>query len=110
MARFRRLFLLLSLTLASGCLLIPETLLPSGAPFVMEGTMTLLDGDCLTWTGSNGVNYHLLQNPLLDTATFDRVNTPGASSRLVLMRRHDVRFPCDRGIVVEVQQVLEVSP
>jgi hypothetical protein len=111
MLRVRCLIFLPFLTLLAGCLgSATETLLPVGTSFVVQGTMTLANGNCLTWVGDNGINYHLYQDPLLDSATFDRVTAPGAVSRLVIATRSDLDYPCGTGTVVEVQQVLQVSP
>lgn len=111
MLRVRLWMCLMFLTPLCGCLgSAAESLLPVGTPFVVNGTMTLVNGNCLTWVGDNGIKYHLYQDPLLDSATFDQVTTPGAVSRLVIATRSDLTYPCGKGTVVEVQQVLEVSP
>jgi hypothetical protein len=105
---------LLSWTLWTwGCIDLPDTsqLLPVGTPFVVRGTMTVVErqGPCLVWIGENGVQYHLFQSPLLANEAFDRINTPGVISRLVVATRSDLVFGCQIGTVVEVRDVLEIA-
>ena len=112
-------FLILALaTLAiapAGCidLSIPiaPTLFPTGTSFVVKGTATLLDNDgpCLAWIGENGVTYHLFQDPRVTNEDFDRVTTPGVTSRLLLASRSDLIVTCQVGTIVEVQDVLEIE-
>lgn len=102
------------LVLISGCTfdfdLLPETFGASGASFVVSGTATVLDveGGCLAWLGENGVTYHLFQSLQLDNATFDRVTTPGVTSRLEIAPRNDLVNTCQAGTIVEVRSVLEI--
>ena len=103
------------LVVVGGCIDLevnaPDTLLPMGASFVVSGTAAVIDNDgsCLIWTGDNGVTYHLFQDSRLDNELFDRVTTPGTRSRLELARRTDLQVACQtRGVIVEVQDVLEV--
>ena len=95
-----------------GCLDLGATsdLLPVGTPFVIRGTMTLADqnGACLVWHGENGVSYYLYQDALLDNNSFDRITTPGATSRLVVATRSDLTAPCTVDKIVQVQSVLEI--
>ncbi|MDD5171021.1 MAG: hypothetical protein PHN75_19550 [Syntrophales bacterium] len=98
---------------ASGCsvnLSIPEGLLSSGSPFVISGTATLADnnGPCLIWIGENGIIYHLFQGLSVENETFDRITTPGVTSRLLLAERTDLEVTCLMGTIVEVQDVLEI--
>ena len=99
---------------APGCTinaqLLPDSLVSTGSPFVVKGTATVLDnnGPCLAWIGENGINYHLFQNPRVDNATFDRITTPGVTSRLQLATRNDLEIACQAGTIVEVLSVLEV--
>jgi len=87
-----------------------ETLLPIGSPFVVSGTASLIDhnGPCLIWNGNNGVTYHLFQGQTVDNESFDRITTPGVTSRLVLSKRADLEVACEIGTIVEVQDVLEI--
>ncbi len=88
----------------------PPALVPSGNPFVVRGTATLLEdgGPCPAWIGENGVIYHLFQNRRLNNETFDRVTTPGVTSRLELAVRTDLEVACRVGTVAEVLSVLEM--
>ncbi|UCD28645.1 MAG: hypothetical protein JSV03_16440 [Planctomycetota bacterium] len=97
----------------SGCsvnLSVPEGLLTTGSPFVISGTSTLVDnnGPCLIWIGENGVTYHLFQGLTVENETFDRITTPGVTSRLLLAERSDLDVICLMGTIVEVQDVLEI--
>lgn len=97
---------------ATACINLPDTtaLLPVGTPFVVRGTMTLQDDrrPCPVWLAENGTQYYLYQDALLDNSTYDRVVTPGATSRLVLATRSDLAVPCDGAVAAEVQNVLEI--
>lgn len=99
---------------AGGCITvdIPEevSLLSAGSPFVVSGTAALIDneGPCLVWIGENGITYHLFQDPLVDNETFDRITTPGVTSRLEIATRTDLELACQIGTIVEVQDVLEI--
>ncbi len=88
----------------------PPTFVATGNPFVMRGTATLLEqgGGCPAWIGENGVIYHLFQNRRLSSELFDRVVTPGVTSRLELSVRTDLEVVCQVGTIVEVQSVLEI--
>ena len=94
----------------AGCQVESNGLFPTGTPFILSGTATLLDsnGPCLVWVGDNGVTYHLFQGIGLDNDTFDRVTTPGTQSRLRLATRSDLVVTCQIGTIVEVQDVLEI--
>ena len=107
--------LVLSLLLAStsctiNAQLLPDNFISTGSSFVVKGTATVLDnnGPCLAWIGDNGITYHLFQTPSVENATFDRVTTPGVTSRLQLATRDDLQVACQVGIIVEVLNVLEV--
>ncbi len=91
-------------------LLEDVTLFPQGTEFVLTGTATVLDngGPCLAWLGENGVTYHLFQATHLDNADFDRVTTPGATSRLVIATRTDLEVRCATGTIIEVRELLEI--
>jgi hypothetical protein len=97
-----------------GCIEInlPEEidLFAAGPPFVVRGTAVLLDNDgpCLAWVGENGVTYHLFQGRRLSNEEFDRVSTPGVTSRLVLSTRKDLKLDCRTGTIVDVDEVLEI--
>ena len=105
---------LLALVCMTGCIDLalnaPETLLPVGTPFVLKGTAAVIDNDgpCLIWEGENGVTYHLFQDPRVENETFDRVTTPGVTSRLEIAIRNDLEVVCQIGRVAEVQDVLEI--
>jgi len=90
--------------------LLPDALVSTGTPFVVKGTATVLDnnGPCLAWIGENGITYHLFQTSSVDNATFDRITTPGVTSRLQLSTRTDLEVACKVGTIVEVLSVLEV--
>ena len=86
------------------------SLLPTQATFVLTGTATLLDNDgpCLAWVGENGVTYHLFQNARIENDVFDRITTPGVTSRIEITTRNDIPLECATGQVAEVQRVLEI--
>ena len=98
-----------------GCITIdiPEqvSLLSTGTSFVVSGTAALEDTDglCLVWIGDNGIVYHLFQNPRVDNETFDRITTPGVTSRLEIATRTDLELACQIGTIVEVQDVLDIE-
>jgi len=84
-------------------------LLPVGTPFVVRGTMTVGGNEtCLRWQADNGVTYSLYQDALLDNTVFDRITTPGVTSRLVVATRSDLPAPCTVDRVVQVQEALEI--
>ena len=97
-----------------GCISVelPEelSLTAEGASFVVSGTAAIVDveGPCLVWVGENGGTYHLFQSPGLDNESFDRITTPGVTSRLEIATRDDLEVACLIGAVVEVQDVLEI--
>jgi len=99
---------------ATACITIdlPEeiTLLPVETVFVLKGTSALVEngGPCLVWFGENGLTYHLFQSPRVDNATYDRIVTPGVTSRLELAKRNDLHVACEMGSILEVQNVLEI--
>ncbi len=90
--------------------LLPDDFVSTGTPFVLKGTTIVLDnnGPCLAWIGDNGITYHLFQTPSVDNAAYDRVTTPGVTSRLQLATRDDLQVTCQVGTIVEVLSVLEV--
>ena len=106
--------LLLTLACTTGCIDLalnaPETLLPIGTAFVVKGTAAVIDnaGPCLIWEGENGITYHLFQDPRVENETFDRITTPGVTSRLEIAVRNDLEVICQVGRIVEVQDVLEI--
>ena len=100
--------------LAVACTLeIPgqDTLFVRGEPFVMRGTAATIDssGPCRVWIGDNGITYHLFQSVRLASDEFDRVATPGVTSRLQLATRNDLKVDCQVGDIVEVERVLDVE-
>lgn len=98
---------------AFGCGLrqIQSEVLPRGTPFVLRGTAAVVDdgGPCLIWRGDNGETYQLFQHPSLNNDSFDQVIEPGVTSRLVLVTRSDLTIDCEGGVIVEVQDVLDVE-
>lgn len=112
---FHRLGLrILAVSMLAGCTIqIPsaESLFPIGTPFVLSGTSTIsstLSGSCPVWIGDNGITYYLFQDAKLDNTLFDRVTTPGVTSRLKLVVRTDLEASCHNGPFVEVLDVLEI--
>lgn len=104
------------LLLAAGCISVdlPEqfTFLPTGTPFVVKGTATMLEGrggPCLAWVGDNGVTYHLFQGQRLENDVFDLIVSPGVTSRLELSTRNDIELDCAVGTIVQVESVLEIE-
>lgn len=94
-----------------GCIdLGADSLLPVGTPFVVRGTMTVSGqgGACLVWEAENGQSYFLYQDSLLDNNVFDRVTTPGVTSRLVGATRSDLPSACTVDAVLQVTEVLEI--
>ena len=104
----------LTLILLTGCMFEftgSDTLFPVGTPFVLSGTATVTTtalGSCSVWMGENGVTYYLFQDPALENELFDKITTPGVSSRLELNARFDLEVTCHDGPVVEVLDVLEI--
>jgi len=102
------------LAVASGCSVeldvFPDALVVAGAPFVIRGTATVVDNDgpCLVWIAENSVTYHLFQDPRVDNETFDRITTPGVTSRLQIAVRTDLEVACRIGTIAEVRNVLEI--
>lgn len=96
--------------------LIPPILQPfsgdtTSSAFIARGTFEarsqLLGGTCLVWVEQSGVVYHLFQGQDVSNADFDRITTPGTTSRLQIFIRGDIPVGCEQGNAVEVQQVLE---
>lgn len=100
---------------ATSCITVnlPEqiSLLPVETSFVLKGTSAIVEEEvpCLVWFGENGLIYHLFQSPRVDSATYDRVVTPGVTSRLEVARRNDLQMECAQGFILEVQNVLEIE-
>ncbi len=82
----------------------------TGTPFVLKGTAAVVDrdGPCPIWVGENGETYHLFQGTALDNDAYDQIIQPGVTSRLILATRSDLTLDCQYGVIVEVQDVLEV--
>ncbi len=105
---------LAGLLLSPGCTFeIPgqDTLFVRGEPFVMRGTAATIDveGPCRVWLGDNGITYHLFQSVRLSNEDFDRIVTPGVTSRLQIATRNDLKVDCQTGDIVEVERVLDVE-
>jgi len=104
---------LVALAVFGGCTVnIPgeNVLFAKGEPFILKGTAAVIDrnGPCPVWIGENGVTYHLFQGGRLENADFDRITTPGVTSRLELAVRTDLTVTCQVGTIAEVQRVLEI--
>lgn len=102
------------LLVGAGCTIeIPgqDTLFVRGEPFIMRGTAATINvgGPCRVWIGDNGITYHLFQSVRLSSEEFDRVSTPGVTSRLQLATRNDLKVDCQTGDIVEVERVLDVE-
>ncbi|MBN2559445.1 MAG: hypothetical protein JXQ75_00755 [Phycisphaerae bacterium] len=84
-----------------------------GTPFIAKGTYELREvwgGDpCPVWVTDTGAIYHLFQDIAVSNEDFDRVTTPGVTSRLQLTTRSDLVVGCLIGIPVEVKQVLSIN-
>ncbi len=113
----RSLLPLLGLFGALGCTfnldLGTDSLFSEGSAFVISGTAdtaTVDDQPCNIWLGENGVLYHLFQTPQVDNGDFDRITTPGVTSRLEIATRSDLVVDCKIGTIVDVQDVLEIVP
>jgi hypothetical protein len=111
--KYRILLFALVAVSSFGCIQLPEevTLFPTGEPFVVMGTSTLIEteqGPCPAWIGENGVVYHLFQDRRVENDTFDLITTPGVTSRLEIATRTDLVLDCAQGTTVEVRYVLEV--
>lgn len=90
-----------------------DTLFPVGTTFVVSGTADAVASDsgaCRIWLGENGVVYHLFQTPRIENADFDRITTPGVTSRLELATRSDLVVDCQMGTIVQVEDILEIVP
>jgi hypothetical protein len=87
-----------------------DSLFPTGTSFVVRGTADVFEGNgsCPIWIGENGVIYHLFQNPRVPNEEFDRVITPGTTSRLELAVRTDLVVTCQVGTIAEVEDILEI--
>ncbi|MCG8405374.1 MAG: hypothetical protein MI923_09270 [Phycisphaerales bacterium] len=86
--------------------------LPSSS-FIARGTFEERPipfvGSCPVWVDSTNVVYHLFQGFDVPNADFDRVTTPGVSSRLRLRGRDDLQVGCEMdGIIVEVEAIVEI--
>ena len=90
--------------------LIPS-LSTTGSSFIVKGTAGTAEGEngsCLAWYADNGVIYHLFQTSGVSNQDFDRITTPGVTSRLEIALRTDLEVACNVGTTVQVQQVLEI--
>lgn len=110
------LMLLFALSCVAGCFSISllgddNALFVTGESFVLSGTATIQNnnGPQVVWIGENGLTYHLFQAIQLDNDSFDRITTPGTSSRLQLATRTDLEVVGQVGTVVEVERVLEIA-
>ena len=87
-----------------------DTLFVTGTSFVVRGTAAVVDNDgpCLAWYGENGVTYHLFQTTRISNEDFDRIVTPGTTSRLEIATRGDLQLDCRIGTIAEVHSILEI--
>ncbi len=115
LSRYGSIVLALAFLLVIGCSfnvdLGTSSLFSTGASFVVSGTADTIaseGGACLVWLGDNGVTYHLFQTSRIENEDFDRITTPGVSSRLEIAPRTDLVVDCQMGTIVEVQDILEI--
>lgn len=114
---FLRKAALLAVLLASlspACSVQLPSVLSSGSPFIVKGTFEARDvfgrGSCPVWVAETGILYHLFQDEAVSNADFDRITTPGVTSRLRIATRGDLVVACQIGTSVVVQSVLEIVP
>ncbi|HVP10415.1 MAG TPA: hypothetical protein VMV94_04410 [Phycisphaerae bacterium] len=102
--------LLLAVSLA-GCGTPFTDLLTRGSAFITQGTAQTRDafafGPCLAWVDTTGAVYQLFQGENVSNADFDRVTTPGVTSRLKLTVRTDLIVGCRVGTTAVVDEVLQ---
>lgn len=110
MKRARFALALCGAILLAGCLSNQNVLFVKGEPFIISGTAATVNrtGPCLVWYGENGFTYQLFQGARVANEDFDRVTTPGVTSRLEISTRSDLQVACQVGTIVEVQRVLEI--
>ena len=100
--------------LASACSIELPNPLDFGTPYIVKGTFEerplFGGGVCPVFIDQTGVVYHLFQGEAIANADFDAVTTPGAVSRLQIIRRDNLPVGCEQGITVVVEEVLEVIP
>lgn len=98
----------------AGCSVQLPSLFPFGDAFIAKGTFELRTapggGECPAWVDTNRTVYQLFQGADVSNADFDNITTPGVTSRLRLVKRDDLTVGCSVGIIVEVQEVLEIVP
>ena len=102
-------------TYTSGC--IDIVIPPShselfAGPFIAGGVMDV-DRDnraCSLFREDSGVTYLVYQGLRLTNEEFDDLFQDGAHVRLEIQVRSDITTGCGGGIVVEVLEVLEISP
>ena len=102
-------------TCTSGCidLVIPpsHSELFSG-PFIAGGVMELDPENraCSLFLEDSGVTYLVFQGPRVTNQEFDDLFQDGARVRLEIQERGDIPTGCGGGIVVEVLEILQISP
>jgi hypothetical protein len=101
----------LALAAVGACTLQVPSIFPSGTPFIVKGTSETRDvfacGPSAVWVDTSGVAYHLFQGDRISNEDFDRITTPGVTSRLEIATRDDLQVACPVGIIVEVRSILE---
>lgn len=99
--------------LMSACTIELPNPLDFGTPYIVQGTFEerplFSGGVCPVFVDKTGVVYHLFQGEGVSNADFDAVTTPGAASRLQIIRRDELPVGCEQGVTVQVENVLEVS-
>jgi hypothetical protein len=114
--RFRRFVIaamLLGILVPSCTIALPNPL-TAGASFIVKGTFEVRQefgrGDCPVWVADTGILYHLFQGTGIANADFDRITTPGVTSRLRIASRSDLVVACQIGTSVVVDEVLQILP
>ncbi len=102
----------------SGCVTItlPEqisaSLLPADTSFILNGKAeAALDAYTLpVWRGEDGQGFVLFQTVDLKNSDFNKIVTPGNTSRLLLVVRNDLAPLCQADVVpVEVKKILQIN-
>ena len=102
-------------TYTSGCI---EVVIPPShselfaGPFIAGGVMEVDPENraCSLFREDSGVTYLLFQGLRLTNEEFDDLFQDGARVRLEIQTRSDITTGCGGGMVVEVLEVLEISP
>lgn len=103
---------LLCLCLPACTVSLPDPLF-SERSFIVKGTFENRElpwgaGTVGVWVDQTGVVYHLFQGEEIANEDFDRITTPGVTSRLQLTPRADLQVGNQIGTKVVVDEVLEI--